>query len=316
MEIPLWDNAYDTTRNGGISIKLDEATRVQMKSQRNKIIFESRALTKEELQDCLHIQLTSKEEWNPTKVRMSEVVAISAVPTDPTLSNLKEKMTALVPGYIEEVARYDDTLEDLPTRQTYTSTERHIKISAEVLADRSVIGLERARQTLKATTHRGTRSTFLPISRRYRADHQFGVKRLNGKFATDMIWAKSRMLRSNVASQIYSHKCGFNTSYHLQSAKGDNVGYTLSEFVSDYGAPEHLTYNGASVQVGQNTYSRTPLGRMISNIMSLLLKGRMRIQQKEILGRLRRNGIEFKRRPMHRTACGNMISRTCVRPEI
>ena len=127
-------------------------------------------------------------------------------------------------------------------------------MSAEVLADRFGIGLERARQTLKATTQRGTRSALLPISRRYRADRQFGVKRLNGKFATDTIWAKSRTLRSNVASQIYSHKCGFNTAYHLQSASGDNVGYTLSQFVSEYGSPEHLTYDGASVQVGRNTH--------------------------------------------------------------
>ena len=55
-----------------------------------------------------------------------------------------------------------------------------------------------------------------------------------------------------MASQIYSHKCGFNTAYHLQSANGDNVGYTLSQFVSEYGAPEHLTYDGASMQVGND----------------------------------------------------------------
>ena len=65
------------------------------------------------------------------------------------------------------MARYDDSLEDIPTRQTYTSTEMHVKISAEVLADRFGIGLERAIQTLKANTQRGTRSALLPISRRY-----------------------------------------------------------------------------------------------------------------------------------------------------
>ena len=43
------------------------------------------------------------------------------------------------------------------------------------------IGLERARQTLRATTQRGTRSALLPISRRYWADRQFGVKQLTGK---------------------------------------------------------------------------------------------------------------------------------------
>ena len=68
---------------------------------------------------------------------------------DPSLSGLKENLAALVLRYIAEVARYDDSLEDIPTRQTYTSTERHVKMSAEVLANRFGIGLERARQTLK-----------------------------------------------------------------------------------------------------------------------------------------------------------------------
>ena len=86
---------------------------------------------------------------------------------DPYLSGLKEKLAALVPRYMSEVTWYNNSLEDIPTRQIYTSTERHVKISAEVLADRFGIGLERERQTLKATTQRGTRSALLPISRRY-----------------------------------------------------------------------------------------------------------------------------------------------------
>ena len=124
---------------------------------------------------------------------------------------------------------------------------------AEVLAGRFGIGLERARQTMRATTQRGTRSTLLPISRRYRADRQFDVNKLKGKFATDTIWAKSRTLRGNVSSQVYSHKCGFNTAYRLESASGENIGYSLSNFVSDYGAPDRLTFDGAAVQVGRNT---------------------------------------------------------------
>ena len=96
----------------------------------------------------------------------------------------------------------------------------HVKMSAEVLADRFGIGLEIKRQTLKETTQRGTRSALLPIRRRYRADRQFGVRQLKGKFATDTIWAKSKTLRRNVASQIYIHKCGFNAVYHLESVNG------------------------------------------------------------------------------------------------
>ena len=81
--IPLWDNAYDLSRNGELSIELDEAVKVQMKTQGTKIIFESRAPTKQELKGCTKIYLTSKKEWNPQKVRMSEVMVSSVSATRP-----------------------------------------------------------------------------------------------------------------------------------------------------------------------------------------------------------------------------------------
>ena len=89
---------------------------------------------------------------------------------EPSLSNLKEQLLAKVPRNVAEVTRYNDVLEDLPTRQTYMSTERHIKISAEVLPERFGIEIECARSTLRATVQRGTRSAILPMSRQYRAD--------------------------------------------------------------------------------------------------------------------------------------------------
>ena len=39
----------------------------------------------------------------------------------------------------------------------------------------------------------------------------------------------------------------------MQKADGDSVGYTLGEFISDYGTPEHMTFDGAAVQVGSKT---------------------------------------------------------------
>ena len=94
-----------------------------MRTQGTKILFESRAPTKEELQECTKIQLTSKKEWNPHQVQMSEVTVSSVLAARPndideyllesvdsSLSGLKEKLAALVPRYIAEVSRYDDSL--------------------------------------------------------------------------------------------------------------------------------------------------------------------------------------------------------------
>jgi hypothetical protein len=60
-------------------------------------------------------------------------------------------------------------------------------------------------------------------------------------------------LRSNVGSQLYSHKCGFKAAYPIRRVDGNHVGDTLTQFVSDFGAPEHLTFDGAAVQTGPKT---------------------------------------------------------------
>ena len=81
----------------------------------------------------------------------------------------------------------------------------------------------------------------------------FDIKRFSGKFGTDTIWSKMRSIMKNVASQIYTHKCGFNWLYHMQRANGEQVGHSLSAFISEFGAPDHLTYNGEAVQVDTDT---------------------------------------------------------------
>eukprot|EP00978_Attheya_sp_CCMP212_P026107 scaffold85161_cov59-Attheya_sp.AAC.2 len=97
------------------------------------------------------------------------------------------------------------------------------------------------------------RSAILPITQRYRADRRFEVKRLNTKFTTDTAYAKVKSIRGNIGSQVYTHKSGFQKPYHVQKADGDTIGYTLSEFISDFGAPDQLTYDGAAIQVGSKT---------------------------------------------------------------
>ena len=162
-------------------------------------------------------------------------------------------MLTVLPQKIAQTTRFDDGLEDLPTRQTYTSTETHTKISEDVLADLFRIGNEIANATLKATLQRGTRSAILPNIRRFRADRQYGVKRLKGKYFTNTIWGDSKSLRSNDSTKIYIHKCGFNTVPHMNKENNENIGYSLGAFIIEYVVPGHLTYDGAAVQVGSKT---------------------------------------------------------------
>jgi hypothetical protein len=89
----------------------------------------------------------------------------------------------------------------------------------------------------------------------------FDVRRLNGKSGTDTLWSTTRSLQSNIATQVYSHKSGFNVPYHLSRANGEQVGHSLSNFINDYGAPEHLTFDGAAIQVGSSTLFQDNLRR-------------------------------------------------------
>ena len=260
--VDVWDNPFDKER--GLCIRIDEIT-IPMSTKGTKIRFETRVPTDQEMRGSRMIELTSKQEWNPGVVSLGSMLTNSdEARRDPwddqvllgeienSFLNLREElMKKRRMGQLGTV--YDQELLDTPIRDTYTSRERHNKVTANLVAQRFGIGIERARQTMRSTLQRGTRSAILPISRRYRADRRFGVKRLDGKFATDTFWSKVKSLRGNVAAQIYGHKCGFNKVYPIPKANNENVGYSLLSFINEFGVPEKLTYDGAAVQVGRHT---------------------------------------------------------------
>jgi hypothetical protein len=277
--IPLWDNPYDTMHS--LSIDVDTTLSIPLRAFSTKVGFRTRVPTSDKLRTCIHIPMTSSRPWNPTEVVMvqstaqggnvypwkrklattsaqfprseyidakSDVALLDSV--DPSLAQTQERLQQTY--RVSQIETVYDQL-DTPARRTFVSNKRHAKVSAELIAERFGIGPTRAQRTMRVTTQRGVRSAILPISRRYRADRVFNVKRLNGKFAFDTAYGKFRSLRGNVGCQIYSHKCGFKAAYPMQRVDGDNVGDTLTQFISDYGVPEHLTYDGASVQTGPKT---------------------------------------------------------------
>ena len=162
-------------------------------------------------------------------------------------------MITLIPLKISQTTQFYDALEDLPTKHTYSSTERHTNISAEVLADRFRIGIKWSNATLTENLHRGTISSILLISSRYRVDRQNGVKRLKVTYPTNTLWGKIKSLKRNSVTQVYIHQCGFTTVYRIHKTNNNNIGNGICAFISEYGVPEHLTYAGASVQVGIKT---------------------------------------------------------------
>ncbi|CAJ1965439.1 unnamed protein product [Cylindrotheca closterium] len=281
--IPLWDNPFDEMRNIGIETK---PIFVALKAKGTKLLFDSRAPTDQELANCPHIDMTSKVPWNPGTVQLGKISIAHKDPPiddprsneaelrqlDPIMQGMNEWRTVqqtIVNGerFFQQVGRMDDDARfaDVPVRPSIVSTERHTKATAENLSERLGIGLHRARATLRSTLQRGTRSAILPLARRYRADRMFLRPRLKGKFSTDTAYFNHKSIRGNIASQIYFHKSGFYSCHHLSKVDDKQVGPTLKKFIADYGIPEHLTMDGAAVQVGRNTSFMETINRAAIN---------------------------------------------------
>ena len=279
-DIDFWDNPYDSMHE--LSLQVDDGPTIPLTFRGTKLSFSSRVPTKEELANCKHVDMTSRHPWNPESVHLGalhtmqtshNVHRYSKVSSIGTTSNPFSQETITTHAYV--IPDSDDAIlhqiepslvelrercikalqvgDDVPARRTFVSTDRHNRTTAIELSERWGIGLKRANDTIKATTQRAVRSAILPISRRYRADRMYRVKRLQGKFATDTIYSNIKSLKQNTCAQVFSSKIGFIVCYPMTKADGQTAGFALQDFSHDFGVPDHLTFDGAMVQVGRKT---------------------------------------------------------------
>ena len=93
----------------------------------------------------------------------------------------------------------------------------------------------------------------MTLSSCYCSDQMYSLKILQGSFATETFFDDMISLHASTRCQVYSHKVGFAACYPKLNAKGDSLCETLDDFVHDFGALEHLTFDGFQYQVGKNT---------------------------------------------------------------
>ena len=137
------------------------------------------------------------------------------------------------------------------TKPSFISEKRHGIITAEELSDKWMIGPKQALLTLQHTTQRGIRSALFPLSRRYRGDLFYQKRRLAGKWYTDTFHGRHKTIEGNTCAQIFANKQLFAISYPLTSKRF--AGEALKLFISQFGVPEYLTYDGATEQCGTKT---------------------------------------------------------------
>ena len=284
--IDFWDNPYDPDHK--LAIQVDRGPTLPMQYEGTKLIFETHVPSNDELQNCQHIEMTSIMPWEPREVRLGKVqtkqlnnnVFCSKVQTklcynhpesyaekttyeynsneitdETILHDIEPSLIMAKERFLQSMNTGNNEIIDelIPARRTFTSQERHNKLTADMISELWCIGPRKAKDTIKATTQNGIRSAILPLSRRYRADRMYNLKRLHNKFATDTLYATVKSLNQNVCAQIYSHKGGFAVTYPIRDSTGTTLGQTLADFAHDFGVPERLIFDGAMAQQGKNT---------------------------------------------------------------
>ena len=206
--IDYWDNPFDPLHE--LSIVVDGDLSIPLHFHGTKLTFNSRVPTKGELDTCRQIEMTSILPWEPHEVHLGQVQRQNTtdtfhrcineigrcsgecpiyhyadVNTDEAILHNMEPILITIGELISNM--YEPSTLDIPIRRTFVSGDRHTRLNANKLAEMWCIGPQRAYATINSTTQHGIRSALLPISRRYRSDRIYNVKRLNSKFATDNV---------------------------------------------------------------------------------------------------------------------------------
>jgi hypothetical protein len=153
----------------------------------------------------------------------------------------------------DEVLHTDEQQQDEPQRNVAAVDirARHTAITAEEISKKFGVGLETARNTLKATTQLGIRHAVHPLSRRYRTDIlQSKRKRLNDTFYTDTMFSGIKSLRGNTSAQLFTN----GKFVHLEPMeRKSQAGEALHSMVDEVGIPDKIVFDGSKEQTARNS---------------------------------------------------------------
>ena len=62
-----------------------------------------------------------------------------------------------------------------------------------------------------------------------------------------------KSLRGNIGPEVYSYNYEFNHAGHITQDNNEHANNIIYGLISDFGAPEHLTFDSSLVQVGRMT---------------------------------------------------------------
>ena len=267
------DNPYS---GAPIYIEDPEGTvAIPLETVGTNLLATTRTPTQDELDECPHIVLTSQREWEPSKVRfpsprwtieedrvgrVSSITMTSPFENDEVFGELfnvdgfsarlvSSCKVATLPAPSHAISQV--VVSDIPTPNTFVSGDRKSDVTPESLAEKWMIGLDTAKQTLAKTTQRLIRSAILPLSRRYKADRLFQLPRLQGTWFSDTVDGHVKSRDGNLYGQIFANEAYFATFYPMDRKK--KAGDALRTFCREFGVPSKLIIDGSGEQTGKHT---------------------------------------------------------------
>ena len=282
--ISLCDDPFDPHRQTEM-YDMETGTVVPLQMHGSTCHFKSRVPTRLELDTLPRVVMTSDELWDPASLftqRSSEEEAhtrmVSSIKinqetihcdpdepqcefndpeSDKLLVGISSSLTleTMLPRILSSVrvATYLPENQGTDSRKVSAigSKTRHSIVSPEELSRKWRVGINTARETLKATTQRGIRTAVHPLTRRYRTDHfSLRYRRLNTQFYSDTVFATTKSLKGNKCAQVFTAK-DFIRVHPMVSKK--ECAQALQVFSEDIGIPSDLCTDGAAEMTGQKS---------------------------------------------------------------
>ena len=127
-------------------------------------------------------------------------------------------------------------------------------------------------------TQKLTRSEIMTLTRRYRDDRMFDIRRIYGTMSTNIIDTRCQSIHDEKYFQVIGDKQLFMDAYPIKKKSDCHLGF--NQFVKEYGSPYKMTYDGAQEQtrrknkpkmelledlVGDNEIFHDEFSRVITN---------------------------------------------------
>jgi hypothetical protein len=279
----IQDNPFD--RRPMVLTDPEEEVSIPLSLKGSIVVLQTRTPTQTELETCKHLVLSSPREWNPNELQVPEIMAIGRYDHRDAPKSIDRYFISAVRGEaVVDLDEFEDgfdldainrriigsvrvaeipkekgekvrasavALPDPPIPKTFVSEERKTNVTATSLAEKWMISVKQAADTLRKTTQSMFRSALLPISRRYKADRMYDRKRLSGTWFSDTIDGRVKSRDGNRYAQIFANGNGFSAIYPMDSKS--KAGDALRVFCEEFGVPESLVVDGSKEQTGRKT---------------------------------------------------------------